>query len=101
MRPSRRRICFQKPLALLLCGLLFPGPSWTQQAASGQRAGQIGALRSNVTRNAAAAQVKQDLGWNDLLESDSSGRARANLLDGSILSLGSNSQLRVDRKSVV
>ncbi len=95
MRPSCWRTCFQKTLALLLCVMLSLAPLPAQQAASDQRAGQIGALRTNVTRNAATAQVKEDLRWNDLLASDTSGRARANLLDGSILSLGSNSQLRV------
>ena len=95
MRPSCWRSFSQKVVALLLCGLLLPGPSWAQQAATDQRAGQIGALRTNVTRNAATAQVKEELRWNDLLQSDTSGRARANLVDGSILSLGSNSQLRV------
>jgi hypothetical protein len=35
------------------------------------------------------------LGWNDLLKFEQNGRLRAGLTDGSILSLGSNSELRV------
>lgn len=80
--------------AVLVCLTLSPLPQLAQQAA-GQRAGEIGALRTSVTRNAATAQVKEELRWNDLLQSDASGRARANLVDGSLLSLGSNTQLRV------
>ena len=33
--------------------------------------------------------------WNDLLKTEQKGRLRAGLTDGSILSLGSNSELRV------
>lgn len=94
MHPCRWLARLRAVVALLLCLVLSPLPLLAQQAA-GQRAGEIGALRTNVTRNAAAAQAREELHWNDLLESDSSGRARANLQDGSILSLGSNSQLRV------
>jgi ferric-dicitrate binding protein FerR (iron transport regulator) len=41
------------------------------------------------------AKVKDDLVWNDLLKTEQKGRLRAGLTDGSILSLGSNSELRV------
>jgi len=48
-----------------------------------------------ATRNAQPAKVKDDLSWNDLLKTEQKGRLRAGLTDGSILSLGSNSELRV------
>ena len=85
-------------LRLLLCVLISPLPALSapQAAApSDQHAGQIGALRPAATRNDAVAQVKDDLHWNDLLKTDAAGRLRANLADGSLLSLGSNSQMRV------
>ena len=61
----------------------------------GQSAGQISALIPSATRNAKPAKVKDDLAWNDLLKTEQKGRLRAGLTDGSILSLGSNSELRV------
>lgn len=85
-------------LCLLLCFLISPLPALcAPQAAtsSEQPAGQIGALRPAATRNDAEAHVKDDLHWNDLLKTDTGGRLRANLGDGSLLSLGSNSQMRV------
>src|ERR1700756_2244983 len=63
--------------------------------APGDHAGQINALVPAASRNSAPAKVKDDLQWNDLLQTGSSGRVRAGLADGSILSLGSNSELRV------
>jgi hypothetical protein len=49
----------------------------------------------SATRNAKATMVNDDLEWNDLLKTEQKGRLRAGLKDGSILSLGSNSELRV------
>jgi len=63
--------------------------------AAGQRAGQIDALIPAATRNDSTAKAKEDIDWNDLLKTTKSGRVRASLLDGSILSVGSDSQLRV------
>jgi hypothetical protein len=63
--------------------------------AGGQTAGQISALIPSATRNSTPAKVKDDLMWNDLLKTEQKGRLRAGLTDGSILSLGSNSELRV------
>ena len=53
------------------------------------------ALSPSATRNAQPAKIKDDLSWNDLLKTEQKGRLRAGLTDGSILSLGSNSELRV------
>ena len=63
--------------------------------AGGQNAGQISALIPSATRNSIPAKVKDDLVWNDLLKTEQKGRVRASLADGSILSVGSNSELRV------
>jgi hypothetical protein len=64
-------------------------------AADVQHAGQINALIPAATRNDKPTKVKDDLSWNDLLKTEASGRVRAALSDGSMLSLGSNSSLRV------
>ncbi len=81
-------------IATVLCLLVSPLPALCQSAA-GDHAGQIKALIPAATRNAKPAKVKDDLDWNDLLQTQKSGRLRAGLKDGSILSLGSNSELRV------
>jgi ferric-dicitrate binding protein FerR (iron transport regulator) len=80
--------------AAVLCLLLSPFPA-VCQSASGDHAGQINALVPAATRNAKPTKVKDDLDWNDLLQTQKSGRLRAGLKDGSILSVGSNSELRV------
>ena len=88
----------RRPICLLLCFSISPLPVLCAQQASApaeQRAGQIGALRPAATRNEAEVHVKDDLHWNDLLKTDAGGRLRANLADGSLLSLGSSSQMRV------
>ncbi|HXE89350.1 MAG TPA: FecR family protein [Terriglobales bacterium] len=55
----------------------------------------MGALVPSATRNAANVKVKDSLAWNDMLRTMASGRLRAHLVDGSLLSMGSNSELRV------
>src|SRR5512135_1844593 len=90
--PARKLLC------VVLCLAVSPLPALCAPqaaAAAEQRAGEIGALRPAATRNDAEAHVKDDLHWNDLLKTDVAGRLRANLADGSLLSLGSSSQLRV------
>jgi len=85
-------------LCLLACLAISPLPALCAPqaaAAAEQRAGEIGALRPAATRNDTVAHVKDDLHWNDLLKTDTAGRLRANLADGSLLSLGSGSQMRV------
>jgi hypothetical protein len=81
-------------LAAVLCFLLSPLPA-VCQAPGNDHAGQINALIPAATRNAKPAKAKDDLNWNDLLQTQKSGRVRAGLTDGSILSVGSNSELRV------
>jgi hypothetical protein len=79
----------------MLCLLISPLPALCAPPPGGQTAGQISALIPAATRNAQPAKVKDDLSWNDLLKTEQKGRLRAGLTDGSILSLGSNSELRV------
>lgn len=79
-------------LSVLLSLLLAASPAF---AADSQTAGEVKALIPAAARNNQAVQVKDALAWNDLLHTDAKGRMRAGLTDGSILSLGSNSELRV------
>jgi ferric-dicitrate binding protein FerR (iron transport regulator) len=81
--------------AALLCFLLSALPVMSEPQAAGQHAGQIDALIPAATRNDKATKTKDELQWNDLLKTTHSGRVRASLTDGSILSVGSDSQLRV------
>jgi hypothetical protein len=85
---------FKQFVAGLLCLMLSPMPALCAPPA-GQNAGQISALIPSATRNSMPTKVKDDLVWNDLLKTEQKGRLRAGLTDGSILSLGSNSELRV------
>ena len=82
-------------LAVVLSFLLSPLSGFAFQAGGDQLAGSIGALDPAATRNAAPVNLRDQVQWNDLLQTNNSGRLRLNLRDGSILSLGSNSQMRV------
>jgi len=82
-------------IAGALCLLLSPLPAVCAPPAGGQRAGQINALIPAATKNEQVTKAKDELNWNDLLKTATSGRVRAGLDDGSILSVGSNSELRV------
>lgn len=81
--------------AIALCFLLSPLPGLCQGSASGQLAGSVQALDQSATRNGSPLAVRDQVQWNDQLQTNNTGRLRVNLRDGSILSLGSNSQLRV------
>jgi len=82
-------------IAGLLCGLLCTLPLAGAPQGVAQQAGQISAMIPAVTRNSQPATVKEALFWNDLLATQHSGRARATLTDGSILSVGSDSELKI------
>ena len=86
---------FYRLVAVVLCLLIMPLPTLSQGTSSSQPAGQISALVPQATRNGGNASVKDDVMWNDLLRTEGAGRARVSLRDGSILSLGSNSELKV------
>ena len=85
---------WQQGLAVLLALLLSPFVMFGQGGAP-QSAGQITALIPAVSRNTAPAKNKENVYWNDVLHSEATGRARLNLQDGSILTLGSNTSLKV------
>jgi len=89
--------CLRRFLAVLLCLLMLPVPAALaqKQPATSQPAGEISALIPAATRNHQRAKAKGSLAWNDLLDTDQSGRLRAALLDGSILSMGRESHLVV------
>jgi len=78
-------------LAIVLSILLTGLPAF----AADQTAGKITALIPSATRNAQPTQARDSLFWNDLLQTTQTGRLRAGLTDGSILSLGSSAELRV------
>jgi len=86
---------WQQVLALFLCYLLSPLSIAVPQGAGGQAAGQITALIPTASRNGAPAKIKDDVHWNDVIKTERSGRARISLTDGSILSVGSNSELKI------
>ena len=82
-------------IAVLLSLLLSPVSGYCYQAAAGQAAGSVSALDPAATRNSGVLNNHDQVQWNDLLQTNQSGRLRVSLRDGSILSLGSNSQMRV------
>jgi hypothetical protein len=87
---------FKRSMAVVLCSLLAALPAMSEpQAGGSQPAGQITAMIPSATLNSKAAKTQEELNWNDLLQTEHSGRVRAGLKDGSILSLGSDSQLRI------
>lgn len=82
--------------------LAAPAPK-EKAPAVGPRAGQISALLpvATVSRGSGKAAVKNEakkgdeLFWNDLVQTAKGGRARITLADQSILSLGSQAELRI------
>jgi len=88
---------FKRFTAIALCSLMTSLPAMPQPPATSEVAGQINALIPAATRNSLAAKVKEELDWNDLLKTENTGRIRAGLTDGSILSVGSDSELRIVR----
>jgi hypothetical protein len=90
-----RNVGVYRSLAVLLCFLLSPIPGLCQAGGATQLAGTVSALDPAATRNGAGLGLRDGVQWNDLLQTNPSGRLRVSLRDGSILSLGSNSQMRV------
>ncbi len=92
MQRSARASFFSRSLAVVLSLLISPLPQFAQ---SNNHAGSISALRVSATRNAGPVKAKDPVNWNDLLKTDATGRMRIGLDDGSILSMGTDSELRV------
>lgn len=86
---------FRQFTAVFVSCLLSPLPALCEPQVGGQHAGQINAMVPAATRNAQTAKPNDELQWNDLLKTERSGRVRAGLTDGSILSLGSDSELKI------
>jgi ferric-dicitrate binding protein FerR (iron transport regulator) len=86
---------FRRFTAILVSLLLSPLPALCEPQGAGQHAGQINAMVPAATRNTQTAKPNDELQWSDLLKTEHSGRVRAGLTDGSILSLGSDSELRI------
>jgi archaellum component FlaG (FlaF/FlaG flagellin family) len=82
-------------VAIFLACLMTALPGLSEPQSGGQHAGQITALIPAATRNTQPAKTNDDVQWSDLLKTAHSGRLRVGLTDGSILSLGSDSELRV------
>ena len=92
---------FKRSVAMVLCSLMTGLPAMAQPGGTNEVAGQINALIPAATRNSQTAKVKEELNWNDLLKTEKTGRVRAGLKDGSILSVGSDSELRIVQHDAV
>ena len=106
MKTNQPLIRFLAPLAItgLLSAVGFAAaPPDTTVPPVGQKAGKITALlpTAHVVRGAGKKAVTtdaikgEDLVWQDLVKTDKGGRARITLNDQSILSLGSQAELRI------
>lgn len=84
-----------RSVSVVLCFLLLPASGFCQTGSSGELAGSVTALDQLATRNGTGLTVHDQVQWNDQLQTNNTGRLRLNLRDGSILSLGANSQMRV------
>ncbi len=90
----------RRSLALVLCVLVSPLPALCMPEPAPAppappEAGQVVALISSASRNSSPALLREAIAWNDLLQTDRSGRMRLTLKDGSILSVGPETELRV------
>jgi len=85
----------QRALAVLLASLVSVLPLLAGAPAEHPAVGQVTAIVPAAQRNDKILKLKEEVDWNDLLRTDRAGRARLSLRDGSILSLGSYSELKV------
>lgn len=86
---------FHRWVSVVLCLMMATLPCWSEPPQAAQRAGEISALIPSAERNAKPTKAKDDVDWNDLLKTQRSGRLRALLTDGSTLSMGSDTEMRV------
>ncbi len=104
---TKQRLLLWVVITVLLAGMVLPAhaaPAPKEPAPKvGPKAGAITALLpiATITRGTGKAAVTNeakkgdDLVWNDLLKTEKGGRARITLTDQSILSLGSQAQLKI------
>lgn len=95
MNSRGRQSTCQRVLAIVLTSLLSALPLLAGASSAPPPAGQVTALVAAAQRNNHILKLKDAVDWNDLVRTDRSGRARLSLRDGSILSLGSNSELKI------
>jgi len=90
---------FQRVVALFLCFLLSPpagfGVSDIDKTAAGETVGRITGVVSAGARNGTRVSLRDVVRTKDNLTTDKLGRMRVELHDGSILSIGSDTQLRI------
>src|SRR5437879_7560942 len=100
---SQRFLCVSVVVLLLVC-LLVPVSSLAQaKPVAVKKAGTINALLpvatidrgTGRTKTTVEAKKGDDIIWNDLIKTQKGGRARITLTDTSVLSLGSQAELRV------
>jgi len=86
-------------VALLVSLTMAIPPDVAAQGASGQTAGQIARMLPSVRIDRGVKSIKAlmqtPVEWQDLVETGKNGRARITLNDGSVLNVGSDSQLRI------
>jgi hypothetical protein len=86
-------------VCLLTCALAIPFDAFALPDAAGQRAGEVSRVipAVNITRGAKSlnASAKTPVDWLDVLTTQTNGRARVALDDGSVLNVGSDSSLKV------
>lgn len=85
-----------RALAVLLCVLMsLPALPQSPAASTGPAVGSISALVPSTSRNTASAKAKQDIFAGDVIRTDRTGRARVTLRDGSVLSLGPETEVKI------
>jgi hypothetical protein len=92
MLSSRSRTRTRTRRAALLAAVIT---ALAAASALAETAGRVTALVPAALRNRVATRAQEALEWNDQLATDQAGRLRAGLADGSVLSLGAASELRV------
>ena len=88
-------LLWHRTVAIALLFSFIPAVMAQAPMPSGQTAGEIRALIPGATRNSGKAKLHQELVWNDVLKTDPTGRLRVGFRDGSFLSVGNGSQLKV------
>jgi ferric-dicitrate binding protein FerR (iron transport regulator) len=96
----------KSPCAFALASLLslliaIPADMYAAPQAGGQRAGEISRLipAANIERGAKTitASPKSVVDWQDLVNTQVNARARVSLDDGSVLNVGSQSSMKVEK----
>jgi len=78
-------------IAVWLCFVIVSIPVWAET----NSAGQVTAVTTASSRNSHPVRLKEEVNPNDVLQTDRSGRTRVTLRNGSILAVGSSSEIRV------